>query len=83
MHRMGQRKQRIERSFQGSAMKSPYVCAVCGGSIQIGRHKSGWRHVDESRSDHRVRRIERVEYEQLKAGAASEGANAELNGETK
>jgi hypothetical protein len=63
-------------------MKSPYVCDVCGGSIQIGRHKSGWRHVDESRSDHRVRRIERVEYEQQKTGAASETTDAESNGET-
>jgi len=55
--------------------KSPYVCVVCGGSIQIGRHKSGWRHVDESRSDHRVLRIERIECKQLKAGEASEGTD--------
>jgi hypothetical protein len=50
-------------------MNSPYVCAVCGGSIQIGRHDSGWRHKDESRSDHRVRRIERAEWEQAQAGS--------------
>jgi hypothetical protein len=63
-------------------MKSPYVCAVCGSSIQIGRHRSGWRHVDESRSDHRVRRIERVEYEQLKAGMGTEDTASKSNEET-
>jgi hypothetical protein len=62
-------------------MKSPYVCAVCGGSVQIGRHKSGWRHVDESRSDHRVRRIERAEYKQMKDGVASQGMAAGSKGE--
>jgi hypothetical protein len=56
-------------------MKTPYVCAVCGGSIQIGRHKSGWRHIDEARPDHRVRRIDRTEYEQLQVGSESHSSD--------
>jgi hypothetical protein len=43
-------------------MSSPYVCAVCGQPITIGRHKSGWRHSSDKRSDHRVKPIHRNEY---------------------
>jgi transcription initiation factor TFIIIB Brf1 subunit/transcription initiation factor TFIIB len=53
-------------------MKGPYVCAVCGGTIQIGRHKSGWRHIDDARSDHRVRRMGRAEYEELQRRGESQ-----------
>jgi hypothetical protein len=56
-------------------MKSPYVCAVCGGTIQIGRHKSGWRHIDDARSDHRVRRMDRAEYEELQRRGESQGSD--------
>jgi len=43
-------------------MSSPYVCAVCGQPITLGRHKSGWRHSSDKRSDHRVKPIRRNEY---------------------
>ena len=44
-------------------MKSPYVCAVCGEPIEVGRHSSGWRHAATVRADHAVRKIAREEYE--------------------
>jgi hypothetical protein len=47
-------------------MKSPYVCAGCGRSIQLGRHRSGWRHSVDKHPDHRVQAITRDEYEQSK-----------------
>jgi len=43
-------------------MSSPYVCAICGQPITIGRHNSGWRHSSDKRSDHRVKPIRRNEY---------------------
>ena len=43
-------------------MVSPYVCAVCGQPITLGRHESGWRHSSDKRSDHRVKPIRRDEY---------------------
>jgi hypothetical protein len=65
-------------------MRTPYVCAVCGGSIEIGRHKSGWRHKDDSRSDHRVRSMDRAEYEQVQVSrSGSRGPVRELKDEVK
>jgi hypothetical protein len=46
-------------------MKSPYVCALCGESIKIGRHKSGWRHTTDSQAEHAVKKVTRSEYERL------------------
>jgi hypothetical protein len=57
-------------------MKGPYVCAVCGGTIQIGRHKSGWRHIDDARSDHRVRRMDRAEYEEFHRRSESQSSDS-------
>jgi hypothetical protein len=57
-------------------MKGPYVCAVCGGTIQIGRHKSGWRHIDDARSDHRVRRMDRAENEELQRCGESQSSGS-------
>ena len=39
-----------------------YVCAVCGKPVQPGRHRGGWRHSNEGRSDHRVRPQLREDY---------------------
>jgi hypothetical protein len=65
-------------------MRTPYVCGVCGGSIQIGRHKSGWRHKDDSRSDHRVRPMDGAEYEQVKVSRSdSRSSVPELKNEAK
>jgi hypothetical protein len=44
-------------------MKSPYVCAICGQAVMIGRHKGGWRHCAEVHSDHPVKRVKRTDYE--------------------
>jgi hypothetical protein len=43
-------------------MASPYVCAVCGKAITLGRHKSGWRHASDGHYDHKVIKIARNEY---------------------
>ena len=43
-------------------MSSPYVCAVCGQPITVGRHKSGWCHSSAKKSNHRVRPIRRDKY---------------------
>ncbi|MEQ1729759.1 MAG: hypothetical protein ABL982_15405 [Vicinamibacterales bacterium] len=40
-------------------MGSPYVCAVCGDAITLGRHKSGWRHSSAGHFDHQVIRTAR------------------------
>ena len=44
-------------------MNSPFVCAVCGEPIMIGRHKSGWRHKSNQHADHRVQKMAREDYE--------------------
>ena len=46
-------------------MVSPFVCKVCGGSITLGRHGSGWRHQSGEHIDHKVQKISREEYRQL------------------
>ena len=43
-------------------MASPYVCAVCGNAVTLGRHKSGWRHSSDGHYDHQVIKIARSEY---------------------
>jgi hypothetical protein len=43
-------------------MASPYVCAVCGNAVTLGRHESGWRHKSEGHYDHKVIKIARSEY---------------------
>jgi len=43
-------------------MASPYVCAVCGSPVCLGRHKSGWRHRSEGHFDHKAVKIARDEY---------------------
>jgi hypothetical protein len=71
--RLGGRSRTIREGARRSA------CSLSGS--QIGRHKSGWRHLGASRSDHRVRRIERVDYEQLQAGVASQNLTSDSNEE--
>ena len=43
-------------------MASPYVCAVCGSPVRLGRHKSGWRHSSEGHYDHKAVKVAREEY---------------------
>ena len=43
-------------------MPSPYVCAVCGNAITLGRHKSGWRHSSDGHYDHQVIPVARREH---------------------
>jgi hypothetical protein len=43
-------------------LSTGYVCAVCGKPAQPGRHRGGWRHSNEGRSDHRVRPQLREDY---------------------
>lgn len=60
-HRHGQADLGAE---MGRVRKSPYVCAVCGQPITLGRHSSGWRHKATERADHQVQKIARKDYEQ-------------------
>src|SRR4051812_33052033 len=53
-------------------MMSPYVCAVCGSSITLGRHKSGWRHSDGERHDHRVKKIDREKYKKQRSNEVTD-----------
>jgi hypothetical protein len=46
-----------------------YICGVCGKPIQPGRHRGGWRHSTEGRSDHRVRPQLRADYLKSQATA--------------
>ena len=61
-------------------MPSPYVCAVCGQPITLGRHKSGWRHTNESHSDHRILKLPRKQYRLLMDPKRSSGGNEEGEG---
>ena len=58
-------------------MDTPYVCAVCGRAIMVGRHSSGWRHAAEEHADHRVVPVKRVEYES-KPAHPSAGSSSDL-----
>jgi len=43
-------------------MVSPYVCAVCGSPVRVGRDTSGWRRSSEGHHDHKAVIIARHEY---------------------